>query len=125
VKRPGLWNLPTEIRTCAGVAIDPAAISLLITGPAWQAISDYLGSSAASAHHAGSHMIAALHPVSVAVRHGDHDQLQIVPAVAPRERDDESELTPSRGGNGQRGAGYQVGQRISNDCFMSQGSVAL
>ncbi len=44
VKRPGLWNLPPNVRTSPGVVIDPAPISPQVTGMAWQAIREYLGS---------------------------------------------------------------------------------
>lgn len=53
VKRPGLWQLPREVRTATGVIVDPAPISPQLTSGPWTAVQDFLtGRGPASGAHA-------------------------------------------------------------------------
>lgn len=52
VKRPGLWQLPPEVKTATGVIVDPAPISPQLTSGPWKAVQDFLtGRGPASGAH--------------------------------------------------------------------------
>lgn len=55
VKRPGLWDLPPEVRAGKGVIIDPAPISPQLTSGPWAAVQDFLAGRVADS---GDHVPA-------------------------------------------------------------------